>query len=508
MNRPETDSPAVPLVFSIVFPAALLLLGFAVTVAGVSGCRFVEEILHMNPIEVTEHSPGEGEACAAPPEEISIRFSSPMVPETCERAFSAFSESEGAAIHGRFMWEDETLLIFLPDTPLENTDRITVRIDETAEDFYGNSLTSPYRFSFSVRPPDTRLTVATTFPADGEDEVPAETEITVEFSIPVDEGSFVSAFSLYPVSPGYFSTGSEGKIHSFTPREPLLPGTLYTVRIERSCRGSEGGPKLASPLQFRFTTSGAPVQECTAAYLVPEEGGEIPLDPVPGLNGGIEKDSPFRFEFSNAVAPSLRGSLVRSTPPTGWEEIWSEEGLICTARPESFLEYGTTYEISVFEAEYRLYIDGIRSRPPEVVLLSCCVDESAGAPPVSVGLNDYLHFVTAESGFFDFHVRHAEGGSIDTASFFEAFSVRTTNGCVTLETTGFEIDPEVPPPLGPAGAPGVPPAEEGTTETVFRTRFHAVDHGLPGTVTLIIDEGLVDTYDNRLEEEYWMTVNH
>jgi len=79
---------------------------------------------------------------------------------------------------------------------------------------------------------------------------------------------------------------------------------------------------------------------------------------------------------------------------------------------------------------------------------------------------------------------------------------------VTLETTGFEIDPEAPPPLDPTESAGIPPPDSGVTETVLRTRFRATDHGLPGTVTVIIDERLHDTYNNSLGEEYSLTVNH
>ena len=475
---------------------------------GMTGCRFLEELLHMTPPEVADHAPGENEVCALPPEEICVTFSSPMDRTSCERGFSAFSDSRETYMEGRFVWEGETRLIFFPRVPLEKTDRITVRIDGTAEDIYGNSLGVPFRFSFSVGEPGTSLTVVATSPGDGEESVPLDTDISVEFSIPPDESSFAAAFSLYPVSPGYFSTSPDGRTVRFTPQEDLTPGTAYTVRIEKSLSGFDGGPKLARPHQFRFTTVTAPPAECEAAYLLAEDGEEFPLAPAPELTGGIEKDPRIRFVFSGAVPPSDRGNLIRTVPMTVWKETWDEEGSSLTASPESCLEYGTVYEVTARGAEYRLYVDGPRSRPPEIILLSCCVDDSAGNSPVPLELNDSLHFPTADSGFFDFHIRHAGGSGIDTGSFLEAFSLRTTNGCVTLETTGFEIDPEAPPPLDPAESAGIPPPDSGVTETVLRTRFRATDHSLPGTVTVIIDERLHDTYNNSLGEEYSLTVNH
>ena len=499
-TRQET-SPKYP------FPIPALLTAVLIFVLGTSGCRFIDEILHMTPPQVTGHIPREGEPWTLPGT-ISISFSAPMNRADTERAFSAFSYTRGASIEGRFVWEEDTRFLFYPSLPVGGTDRITVRIDETAEDIYGNSLAGPYSFTFSVGDPDTPLAVASTRPSDGDDGVPVETEIAVEFSLPVDEASFVSAFSIYPVSPGYFSSSAEGRTAFFFPREPLLPGTIYTVRVEESCSGADGGPALPSSLQFRFTTAGTSDPECEAAYFLPEEGIRILLEPVPALNNGIEKDPRIRFTFSETVPPRDRGHVIRSTPPAEWRGTWDGEGKSCAAAPVGFLEFGTVYGISAYGAEYRLYIDGPRSKPPEVVLLSCCADEAAGTPPVPVELDDYLHFCSAESGFFDFHIYHAEGGLIDTGSFFDAFSIRTTNGCVTLETTGFEIGPGSPQPLDPAEAADIPPPAAGVSATVVRTRFRPTDHGLPGTVTVILDEGLHDTYGNNLETEFSLTVNH
>ncbi|MFQ5656388.1 MAG: Ig-like domain-containing protein [Candidatus Methylomirabilales bacterium] len=94
------------------------------------------------------------------------------------------------------------------------------------------------------------------WPRDGQMEQPRRSVIKVFFNRPTDPEVVEGAFEITPHVPGTFEWSTADRL-VFTPTEPLLPDTEYTVLLE-SARGSRGGEEYILPGEsWSFTTGSA-----------------------------------------------------------------------------------------------------------------------------------------------------------------------------------------------------------------------------------------------------------
>ncbi|UCE38149.1 MAG: Ig-like domain-containing protein [Thermoplasmata archaeon] len=178
---------------------------------------------------IVETSPGGSDVSIA--EIITIRFSKTMDETATENAFSISPQ-----VSGKFEWEGNTLK-FIPDDLLVRGRVYTVTMDSSAKDLDGNNVLG-YSWQFTTKSSeDVSLPSIKTKSPDGSG-VPVDTEITIVFSVEMDEKTTEKAFSIEPSVEGVFTW--KYVTLTFIPSEPLDYETMYTVRINSSAKGIDG----------------------------------------------------------------------------------------------------------------------------------------------------------------------------------------------------------------------------------------------------------------------------
>jgi uncharacterized protein YfaS (alpha-2-macroglobulin family) len=159
---------------------------------------------------------------------------------------------------GCWEWTSDTTIQFTPSQPWERDAVYTVSVAATARDGNGIQLADP----FSLRLHAVGfLAVTQVIPVDGATGIAADSSVTVLFNRPVVALSAVSAPGMVPLpdplvfEPAVVGTGEwlNTSIYVFTPSQPLLGGTEYTVTVRAGLFDTTGG-LLASDVVWRFTT--------------------------------------------------------------------------------------------------------------------------------------------------------------------------------------------------------------------------------------------------------------
>lgn len=130
-------------------------------------------------------------------------------------------------------------------------------------------------------------------PRDGQTEQSRRSAIKVFFSRPTDPAVVERAFTITPHVRGTFKWSAADRL-VFTPTEPLLPDTEYTVLLE-SARGSRGGEEYILPGErWSFSTGGARAYEkdikplvaayCSKCHGPNGEAATIPLRTYPDVS--------------------------------------------------------------------------------------------------------------------------------------------------------------------------------------------------------------------------------
>lgn len=115
----------------------------------------------------------------------------------------------------------------IPEDQLEGRTIYNVRIDSAFIDENGKTVAREYSWAFQVK--DT-FKVLNTLPRDKGTAVPTNTGIEITFSHQSVKG-FESAFSIEPAVSGRFEAHDRTMV--FVPNQPLLPGTIYTVTLDK-----------------------------------------------------------------------------------------------------------------------------------------------------------------------------------------------------------------------------------------------------------------------------------
>lgn len=204
------------------------------------------------PPRVVETSPTRGEELAIDGA-IRLVFDRPMDRTSVETAVGIAPE-----VAGRWEWTSNTTVQFTPSQPWERDAVYTVSVAATARD--GNGIQLADTLSLRLHAVGF-LTVTQVIPVDGATGIAADSSITVLFNRPVVALSSVSAPDAPALpnplafKPAVAGTGEwlNTSIYVFTPSQPLLGGTEYTVTVRAGLSDTTGG-LLASDMVWRFTT--------------------------------------------------------------------------------------------------------------------------------------------------------------------------------------------------------------------------------------------------------------
>lgn len=262
---------------------------------------------------------------------ITLVFDQPM-----ERA-----SVEGALVlepvtAGRFEWQDDQSVRFIPDQPLPVNATVTVTVKETAKDQKGNHLSRPLSFEYRTAG---QLRLVERIPAPDVQDVDPTTVVAVTFNRPIVELGEVgsaqpAAFRLEPQPQGegrWLNTST----YVFTPQPALEGGQTYQVLMNADLISVDGTPLSGmEAMNWQFSTA-----EPELVGLEPSLDGDQPLDVQ------------FRLTFNQpmdrqSVEEGLR--LVsedgRAVPET---YRWSERDTIVTLKADALLARNRQYTLEL-----------------------------------------------------------------------------------------------------------------------------------------------------------------
>ncbi|MBU1704061.1 MAG: Ig-like domain-containing protein, partial [Nanoarchaeota archaeon] len=161
---------------------------------------------------------------------------------------------------------------------LDGNHAYTVAVDRTVKDAVGNSMLSPYSWSFATAAHDdtTPPTVTSITPVSGATGVSEDTDITVTFSEGIDDSPLtLASVQLSSAYKGWFSGSisynSNNNIITRSNDYPIAGGTAYTVLVDKGDIADLSGNDLANDYTWSFTTAGVPfVRESVGSVNLPQ----------------------------------------------------------------------------------------------------------------------------------------------------------------------------------------------------------------------------------------------
>ena len=497
LHHKSVEQPAISALLAVFAGAAFV------------GCSL---LLGLDALRVTDWKPHEAWLDALSVTEIWVEFSSEVDQTKTEQAFS-LSEN-GSPMSGSFRWSGKRLL-FTPLRPVSQGNDYEITVLSSAETKDGNSLAKDFRFAFSTKAETGRPRVLSFTPQDGSRVDVVSTPrvpVVVTFSEPVDQGSFLTAFSVSP-DPGGSITFA-GNVATFTPLVSWTAGTEYRVTITDDLKDTSGNA-ISAPVKFRFT-AGADTDGPTLAAVYPTSNGAPQATPLRAsaesldLNTGFEADWGIELRFSKAVLRDNIESFIDFQP--AWSFQIDADG---TPRqsyllvPRERLVWGSLYCLTVkkgvsdqsgnttaSDTRFMFKADGAASRPPGVERIRFWTN-----PPDPTQYADYtssdaysnldlgnfpIGASPAPVSFFDLYLRLADGAAPDPFSLMHAFSVATTNGAAIIAPVAVALGTFADPQ--PFSFPGLIPV---------RISVAITNTSNSGIVTLAVSDSLTDTRGNK-----------
>jgi hypothetical protein len=197
---------------------------------------------------------------------ITISFDEPMNTDITESAFIIIP-----FVNGTLAW-DENTLFFIPDNVLDYGTTYYVQLGIEAKDAAGNSIGSPFQFSFICEPDIYPPQVIGHTPSGMEIDI--YINITVIFNEEMDKASVEEYFLISPDAEGNFSW--IGNTFIFTPMG-LTNFTTYSITIGAKSKDLAGN-MLSAPYQFSFKTKEDPYSPFVVE--VEPTGVDVPVDSV------------------------------------------------------------------------------------------------------------------------------------------------------------------------------------------------------------------------------------
>ena len=234
------------------------------------------------------------------------------------------------------LYWDETgaSLILLPDEEMVFDTTYTITLGTQLADRSGNHLELPYEFTFTTEPDSIMYPeVTSTDPFDTQIDVSEDTEISITFSVAMDQDS-VNAILFDPDTPFGWRWEEGDTRLVLVPQEQLKYNSTYTVTVDTSVMDTHGN-HLQEIYDFSFTI--------TPDTTPPTVDGTDPFDG----QGEVPVDSVIKIFFSEAMDPASVDIAFSTTPHFEYEYFWNPETTAITIDPESPLNPGTTYFVTV-----------------------------------------------------------------------------------------------------------------------------------------------------------------
>ena len=230
---------------------------------------------------------------------------------------------------GQYVWLDDRRLLFQPDYPgLQRGAEYVLHIDPA-----GSGLAGERTISITVAG---KLTVDNVIPAAGDEEVPAEAQILLQFSRAVAPLTTLSAASSAPALEFDPPLPGDGEwlntsLYRFTPRD-MQPSTTYEVRVPAGLTSAADG-QLEDDYTWSFTT------------IQPALATTFPRDSTQFVSRNTEVALTFNQPMDRSSVEA--GVSLLNPDPVNVSFTWTEADTTVTLRPSAPLEGSTEYEVVV-----------------------------------------------------------------------------------------------------------------------------------------------------------------
>ena len=491
------------------------------------------DIMRESIFEVAAWSPGSGVQDADVP--VSLTFSHTADRASVEKAFSLTADGEN--VRGAFTWAGKTL-IFEPSAPLVTGCDYHIAVSASAKDTDGLSLERKFEAEWTTRAEADRPRVLAVSP-DGQTPLfDREIPVKIQFSRPMTVLSCKNDITITPSIQGYWALEDEGCTAIFTPVELWQDGGAYKVTVSKDAE-SAGGRLLGKEYTFSFNVGDdATRPEITGVFAVDRHGEKVfpvsrylPEEAAPAgavaENAQWENTYSLLFEFSENIDMARFKNHITIEPA----ERFTIEGNAAfaggvlvrfTGRPAYRNRYTITVSDAVYDVSgnqnkdvyiYRIYVNGIHSKPPELAAV-----RFPGSPHVSFAgvdnlpqtyasiefqnsgtiypypfnlrgeVNYYMYGVETDT-WMELYFDAADDAEIDLISIREKFRIEGTNNCITFSpysviTSGFTW-PE--------------PAVDFAAYRRVEVRGILNNVNRNGLVTFYIGSGLADSLGNKNE---------
>jgi len=259
----------------------------------------------LTPLAVTRVMPAAGSLDARIDTPALIVFNRAIVPLACvgkpaqtDGECRALALSFDPAVLGAGMWVETSVYRFDSLRGWAAGRMYTATLAAGVMSAAGAALGEPVTWSFSTAPP----VIQASIPAEGQSQVPLETDIRVIFNTPMDQEITASVFAISDeagaVVPGAITWVDNGAELVFTPVTQLNLGTRYTVQVGARARAGTSAP-LENPQRWTFTTVPSPALVTSA--------------PRDGMTG-VDVAEPVRLTFSGALDAATLDRNIIITP--------------------------------------------------------------------------------------------------------------------------------------------------------------------------------------------------
>lgn len=276
-------------------------------------------------IKVVYFEPQDGSIDVPTGYSIYIRFNSIMDQKSVFDALSIDPEGEYD-----FSWSYNNMSIRLrPESGYWRTNTLyTVKLDTTARDTSGVSLSDSLVFSFTIE----GVKVSYHYPYDKNIDVGTHTYIRIRFNTLMNQRSVVEAFSIFPTTEGEFFWSDLSEFH-FYPESDLASDSNYSVKIDTTAYDLYGS-NLEKEISFGFRTE--PIRIISER----PENGETYVDPKTSIyvcfNTSMDQASVVNaFKMVNSDSIEVMGSF-------SWNGL---RGM--TFYPDTTLENNKEYLITI-----------------------------------------------------------------------------------------------------------------------------------------------------------------
>ncbi len=429
------------------------------------------DLLFMNPLEVSSWTPQNENPNSISETKVTIEFSVKVNKIKAEKAFSL--RIDNVIQEGKLNWESDRKLSFTPYEPLGSGNRHEIRVEQSCEDLYGNSLKRPFSFVFHRNSEQERPYIISTFPEDKDSLDNTNTTISISFSEAMNKLSVIDGLSFSPnITAAYNWNNNILNIIPYTP----LKYEEYKLKLTSSILDLNGND-LGIEYNFSFTIgtddilpeiSNAGNSDLSITFTAADNA-------FLNTSSGLESNSEIRIVFSEEVSTESLSGKINFTPPIKFSLKDDDSEYLSDIELEfdEDFKHGERYQLSIEDdyldregnkgegLKYYFDVDGALTTPPEIAKI-LLYKNPAGS---KTNLADYEEQYRLENGssiednssinlenfssdtdtFFDIYLRVSDKGNQDLdllrLSFINNFFLSATNSSVTITPLMVEITP-------------------------------------------------------------------